>query len=60
MRDELEAYLSDTRAMQEQTEQCQKMIQQQKGRLAPKNRPEKVGFFTQVLLSHIHNNPCWR
>lgn len=54
MRAELEEHLQDTNREKE-TEAAQNTIQQQKSRYAPKKRPEKVDFFTQVRAALIRD-----
>ncbi|ORY27081.1 ABC transporter [Naematelia encephala] len=54
MQQELAEYLQDPSRV-EQTENTQAMIQAQKSKLAPKNRPEKVDFFTQVRAALIRD-----
>jgi ATP-binding cassette subfamily G (WHITE) protein 2 (SNQ2) len=54
MREEVEAHLRDE-SRQAQTEATQDAIQQQKSKLAPKKRPEKVDFFTQVRAALIRD-----
>ena len=54
MQQELEEHLRDTSREQE-TEDSKKVIQQQKNKLAPKGRPEKVDFFTQVKAALIRD-----
>jgi ATP-binding cassette subfamily G (WHITE) protein 2 (SNQ2) len=54
MREELEAHLRDE-SRQAETEAAQDAIQTQKSKLAPKGRPEKVDFFTQVRAALIRD-----
>lgn len=54
MREELEAHLADE-SRKTQTEATQDAIQQQKSKLAPKKRAEKVDFFTQVRAALIRD-----
>lgn len=54
MQQELEEHLRDS-SREEQTEASKQVIQQQKNKLAPKKRPEKVDFFTQVKAALIRD-----
>lgn len=54
MQQELEEHLRDS-AREEETRASQDVIQQQKNKLAPKKRPERVDFFTQVKAALIRD-----
>jgi ABC-type multidrug transport system ATPase subunit len=54
MREELEQHLREE-SIKAETEATQDAIQQQKSRLAPKKRAEKVDFFTQVRAALIRD-----
>jgi ATP-binding cassette subfamily G (WHITE) protein 2 (SNQ2) len=55
MYDELERHLSDEESRRQETEHTQAAVQQQKSKLAPKGRPEKVSFFEQVRAALIRD-----
>lgn len=54
MQQELEEHLQDTSREQE-TEASKAVVQQQKSRFAPKGRPERVDFFSQVKAALIRD-----
>jgi len=54
MREELEAHLEDEARVRD-TEESQRQIQAQKSKRAPKSRPEKVDFMTQVKAALIRD-----
>lgn len=54
MRQELEDHMCDSKR-QKETEAFQEIIQRQKHKFAPKHRPEKVDFYTQVRAALIRD-----
>ncbi|WVF72570.1 hypothetical protein IAT40_007387 [Kwoniella sp. CBS 6097] len=55
MREELDAHLSNTQKLQEETQLAQAEVQRQKDKWARKSSPERADYFTQVRAALIRD-----